>query len=123
MEARTNQNRDTVAETEQIPNTVGGIEIELQDVYFRYPTRDIAIFKGLNMHVSHLEALSRIRATVLIDRRFKRANLLLSWELQVCLSVLHKLYYAYMLEGCGKTSIVSLLERWAQLNPSLCIKT
>jgi ABC-type multidrug transport system fused ATPase/permease subunit len=52
LEARLNQNKDIVADTEQIPDTVGGVEIELQDVYFRYPTRDISIFKGLNMHVS-----------------------------------------------------------------------
>ena len=48
------QNRDDIADTEQIPDTDGGVEIELQDVYFRYPTRDISIFKGLNMHVSLL---------------------------------------------------------------------
>lgn len=52
LEARSSQNRDSVADTEQIPDTEGGVEIELQDVYFRYATRDVSIFKGLNMHVS-----------------------------------------------------------------------
>lgn len=52
LEARSSQNRDGVADTEEIPDSEGGVEIQLQDVYFRYATRDVSIFKGLNMHVS-----------------------------------------------------------------------
>jgi ATP-binding cassette, subfamily B (MDR/TAP), member 1 len=86
LEARESQNRDTITETEQIPNTEGGIEIELQDVNFRYPTRDISIFKGLNMHVS-LDLHHNVACTTayLINTRFKKANLRLLLEPQVCI--------------------------------------
>jgi ABC-type multidrug transport system fused ATPase/permease subunit len=39
-------------------NTLGdddrGVRIELQDVWFRYPTRDVPVLNGLNMTVSTL---------------------------------------------------------------------
>jgi hypothetical protein len=86
LEARTTQNRDTISDTEQIPDTEGGVEIELQDIYFRYPTRDISIFKGLNMHVSLSANLGVILVlAVLINYRFKKDNLPLLLEHQVCL--------------------------------------
>jgi ABC-type transport system involved in cytochrome bd biosynthesis fused ATPase/permease subunit len=88
LEARENQNRDIVADTEQIPDTEGGVEIEFQNVYFRYPTRDVSIFKDLNMHVSLLANIKVLGCVVvLIDSRYKKANLLLLLELQVCFSV------------------------------------
>jgi ABC-type transport system involved in cytochrome bd biosynthesis fused ATPase/permease subunit len=52
LEARKDQNKDAIADTEQIPNAEGGVEIELQNIDFKYATRDVPIFKGLNMHVS-----------------------------------------------------------------------
>lgn len=36
----------------KIQNTDGGIKIELKDVWFKYPTRDVPIFTGLNITVS-----------------------------------------------------------------------
>ena len=32
----------------------GGVEIEFKDVHFKYPTRDIQVFAGLNMKVCWL---------------------------------------------------------------------
>ena len=29
----------------------GGVEIEFKDVHFKYPTRDVQVFAGLNMKV------------------------------------------------------------------------
>jgi hypothetical protein len=85
LEARISRNHDSISDTEQIPDTEGGVDIELRDVYFRYPTRDMSIFKGLNLHVS-LSINHQLSAfiNVLTIRRFKRVNLLLSLELQVC---------------------------------------
>jgi ATP-binding cassette, subfamily B (MDR/TAP), member 1 len=35
----------------ELQETEGGVEIELQDLWFKYPTRDIPIFTGLNLTV------------------------------------------------------------------------
>ena len=37
--------------TSELQDTDGGIEIELKDVWFEYPTRDIPIFTGLNIKI------------------------------------------------------------------------
>lgn len=34
-----------------MPETNGGVRVELQNVYFKYPTRDIPIFEGLNISI------------------------------------------------------------------------
>ncbi|KAH8819085.1 P-loop containing nucleoside triphosphate hydrolase protein, partial [Xylogone sp. PMI_703] len=34
-----------------IPATDGGIRIELRDIHFKYPTRDISVFDGLDMNI------------------------------------------------------------------------
>jgi ATP-binding cassette subfamily B (MDR/TAP) protein 1 len=34
-----------------IKDAEGGVKIELKDVWFRYPTRDVGIFQGLNLTV------------------------------------------------------------------------
>ncbi len=36
----------------QLQDTEGGVKIELRDLWFKYPTRDIPIFTGLNLTVS-----------------------------------------------------------------------
>ena len=64
-------------EEKQIPDTEGGIKIELKDVHFRYPTRDVSIFRGLDITVKKGQFAALVGAS-----------------------------------GCGKTSIVSLLERF-----------
>ncbi len=51
LSMRETTNRDTVPVTEQVPDTEGGVRIELQDVHFKYPTRDVSIFKGLNITI------------------------------------------------------------------------
>jgi ATP-binding cassette, subfamily B (MDR/TAP), member 1 len=36
----------------EIQDTDGGVKIELRDLWFKYPTRDIPIFTGLNLTVT-----------------------------------------------------------------------
>jgi ABC-type multidrug transport system fused ATPase/permease subunit len=74
---RTNRNTDKTAETEEIPDVGGGIKIELEDVYFKYPTRNVSVFKGLNLSIEKGQFTALVGAS-----------------------------------GCGKTSIISLLERF-----------
>lgn len=71
---------DDVSEKKQqqhIPDTEGGVKIELQDVHFKYPTRDTPIFRGLDLTIEKGQFAALVGAS-----------------------------------GCGKTSIVSLLERF-----------
>jgi ATP-binding cassette subfamily B (MDR/TAP) protein 1 len=35
----------------ELQETEGGVKIELRDLWFKYPTRDIPIFTGLNLTV------------------------------------------------------------------------
>jgi ATP-binding cassette, subfamily B (MDR/TAP), member 1 len=37
----------------EIQETEGGVKIELRDLWFKYPTRDIPIFTGLNLTVMY----------------------------------------------------------------------
>jgi hypothetical protein len=37
----------------EIQDTEGGVKIELRDLWFKYPTRDIPIFTGLNLTVRY----------------------------------------------------------------------
>ncbi|KAK8088345.1 ABC transporter [Apiospora hydei] len=76
----TDAHRAAPAGTEKsrsIPDTEGGVKIELRDVYFKYPTRNVSIFKGLNITIEKGQFAALVGAS-----------------------------------GCGKTSIVSLLERF-----------
>jgi ATP-binding cassette subfamily B (MDR/TAP) protein 1 len=38
--------------TLQLEDSDGGVKIELRDLWFKYPTRDMPIFTGLNLTVS-----------------------------------------------------------------------
>ena len=38
--------------TAELQDTEGGVKIELRDLWFKYPTRDVPIFTGLNLTVS-----------------------------------------------------------------------
>ncbi|KAH6646349.1 P-loop containing nucleoside triphosphate hydrolase protein [Truncatella angustata] len=69
-------NRDS-KDPANIPDTDGGIQIELKNVHFKYPTRNVSIFKGLNLSIGKGQFAALVGAS-----------------------------------GCGKTSIVSLLERF-----------
>ena len=60
----------------ELPDAEGGVKIELRDLWFKYPTRDIPIFQGLNLTVRHpLFPLYKADSVT----RFKRGNLPLSW--------------------------------------------
>ncbi|KZL85788.1 abc transporter [Colletotrichum incanum] len=37
---------------EQIPDTEGGVKIELRNAHFRYPTRDIPVFRGIDLTIN-----------------------------------------------------------------------
>ena len=44
--------RKTASKTPlEIQDAEGGVKIELRDLWFKYPTRDIPIFTGLNLTV------------------------------------------------------------------------
>ncbi|EHK40810.1 multidrug resistance-type transporter protein [Trichoderma atroviride IMI 206040] len=60
----------------EIPDVEGGVKIELKDVHFKYPTRDMAVFRGLNLTIEKGQFAALVGSS-----------------------------------GCGKTSIISLLER------------
>ncbi|KAF2665836.1 P-loop containing nucleoside triphosphate hydrolase protein [Microthyrium microscopicum] len=77
LKARESQIHDTISNSEVIPDTEGGIALELRDVHFKYPTRDISIFKGLNLQIEKGQFAALVGAS-----------------------------------GCGKTSIISMLERF-----------
>src|SRR5580700_203679 len=59
----------------------GGAEIAFSDVHFKYPTRDIPIFSGLNMTIKKGQFAGLVGAS-----------------------------------GCGKTTIISLLEQFYQVD-------
>ncbi len=46
------QGKSEKNEALQLQDTAGGVKIELEDLWFKYPTRDIPIFSGLNLTVS-----------------------------------------------------------------------
>ncbi|KAK3906663.1 P-loop containing nucleoside triphosphate hydrolase protein [Staphylotrichum tortipilum] len=78
LQARETRIRATAAdESATIPDTDGGVRIELRDIHFKYPTRDVSIFRGLNITIEKGQFAALVGAS-----------------------------------GSGKTSIVSLLERF-----------
>ncbi|PTB81606.1 P-loop containing nucleoside triphosphate hydrolase protein [Trichoderma longibrachiatum ATCC 18648] len=73
--------RDRASGIMDLPREEGGMKIELQDVHFKYPTRDIPVFRGLNLTIEKGQFAALVGAS-----------------------------------GCGKTSIISLLERFYDLD-------
>ncbi|KAG5799719.1 hypothetical protein H9Q69_001230 [Fusarium xylarioides] len=65
---------------EGIKDTDGGVKIELRDVSFRYPTRDVPVFDRLNLTIEKGQYAAFVGAS-----------------------------------GCGKTTVISLLERFYDL--------
>lgn len=63
----------TIKLASKLQNTEGGVKIQLKDAWFKYPTRDVPIFTGLNITVS-----PRLSHTLLMKMlttiRLKRAN-------------------------------------------------
>ncbi|KAF3055621.1 Multidrug resistance protein 1B [Daldinia childiae] len=80
LSIRETRNKDLGDKSTNIPDTQGGIKIELKDVHFKYPTRNVSIFKGLNITIEKGQFAALVGAS-----------------------------------GCGKTSIISLLERFYDL--------
>jgi len=80
LSIRETRNKDSVSTSESVPDTEGGVKIELEDVHFKYPTRNVSIFRGLNITVEKGQFAALVGAS-----------------------------------GSGKTSIVSLLERFYDL--------
>jgi ATP-binding cassette subfamily B (MDR/TAP) protein 1 len=66
-----------------IPNTDGGVQIDLRNVSFKYPTRDVLIFNGLNLRIEKGQYVAFVGPS-----------------------------------GSGKTSIISILERFYDLEPN-----
>ncbi|OTB05178.1 hypothetical protein M426DRAFT_10775 [Hypoxylon sp. CI-4A] len=66
-----------------IPTAEGGIGIELRDVHFKYPTRDVPVFAGLNLHIEQGQYVALVGPS-----------------------------------GSGKTTVISLLERFYDLEPN-----
>ncbi|KAI0160269.1 P-loop containing nucleoside triphosphate hydrolase protein [Xylariaceae sp. FL1272] len=77
LSIRESRHQDLSSKTATIPDTKGGIKIELKDVHFRYPTRNLSVFKGINITIEKGQFAALVGAS-----------------------------------GCGKTSIISLLERF-----------
>ncbi|KAI1408914.1 P-loop containing nucleoside triphosphate hydrolase protein [Hypoxylon sp. FL1857] len=77
LSIRESRIKDTGDENTKIPDTDGGVKIELKDVHFRYPSRNVSIFKGINITIEKGQFAALVGAS-----------------------------------GCGKTSIISLLERF-----------
>ncbi|KAM0363588.1 hypothetical protein HYE67_007407 [Fusarium culmorum] len=81
LKMRESRPRDKVSTSQEIPDTDGGMSIELDNIYFKYPTRSTPVFKGLSLKVEKGQFAALVGAS-----------------------------------GCGKTSIVSLMERFYDLD-------
>ncbi|KAF4994158.1 hypothetical protein FGRMN_5932 [Fusarium graminum] len=81
LNMRESRPRDKVSTSQQIPDTDGGMSIELDNISFKYPTRSTPVFKGLSLKVEKGQFAALVGAS-----------------------------------GCGKTSIVSLMERFYDLD-------
>jgi ATP-binding cassette, subfamily B (MDR/TAP), member 1 len=52
----------------ELQETEGGVKIELRDLWFKYPTRDIPIFTGLNLTVRiSLQPRSELPSNGVVD--------------------------------------------------------
>ena len=59
---RSRENLDSKA-TLELQDMDGGVKIELRDVWFKYPTRDIPIFSGINLTVGTVASYLLITLT------------------------------------------------------------
>ncbi|KAM0434503.1 hypothetical protein ACHAPT_003599 [Fusarium lateritium] len=73
--------QDKVSTSQEIPDTEGGMSIELDNIHFKYPSRSTPVFRGLSLTIQKGQFAALVGAS-----------------------------------GCGKTSIVSLLERFYDLD-------
>ncbi|KAF4967770.1 hypothetical protein FSARC_4744 [Fusarium sarcochroum] len=77
LSMRESRPHDKVSTSQEIPDTDGGMSIELDNIHFKYPTRSTPVFKGLSLKIEKGQFAALVGAS-----------------------------------GCGKTSIVSLMERF-----------
>ncbi|KXJ91481.1 P-loop containing nucleoside triphosphate hydrolase protein [Microdochium bolleyi] len=77
LSVRSTRHEAQAGENEHIADADGGIKLELKNVHFKYPTRDVNVFKNLNITIEKGQFAALVGAS-----------------------------------GCGKTSIISLLERF-----------
>ena len=61
----------------------GGVTIELQNVHFKYPTRDIPVFEGLSLTVSEFLTYASV-SYAHVATRSKKDNLSPWSVLQAC---------------------------------------
>lgn len=76
LNLRDSQVKDELDGSDGMGTSGGGMKIELDNIHFKYPTRDVPVFKGLNLTIEQGQFAALVGAS-----------------------------------GCGKTSIISLLER------------
>ncbi|KAI8715231.1 hypothetical protein NCS52_01030400 [Fusarium sp. LHS14.1] len=48
---RDSRNTDSHSESEDIPDPEDGVKIELRDAHFRYPTRSVSVFQGIDITI------------------------------------------------------------------------
>ncbi|KAI0203939.1 multidrug resistance protein [Astrocystis sublimbata] len=77
LSIRESRSRASQSHSGRMPDATGGVKIQLKDVHFRYPTRNVSVFKGINITIEKGQFAALVGAS-----------------------------------GCGKTSIISLLERF-----------
>jgi ATP-binding cassette subfamily B (MDR/TAP) protein 1 len=77
LNMRESRMKDVRSETGQIAQVPGGMKIELQNLHFKYPTRDTPVFKGLDLTIEKGKFAALVGAS-----------------------------------GCGKSSIIAMLERF-----------
>ncbi|WYZ43676.1 hypothetical protein EsH8_VII_000112 [Colletotrichum jinshuiense] len=51
IDLRSSSTQNSQPTTEQIPDTEGGVKIELKNAHFRYPTRDTPVFTGIDLTI------------------------------------------------------------------------
>ena len=76
LDMRDSEVKDDIDASDSMAASGGGMKIELDNIHFKYPTRDVPVFKGLDMTIEKGQFAALVGAS-----------------------------------GCGKTSIISLLER------------
>ena len=76
LDMRDSEVKDDIDASDSMAASGGGMKIELDNIHFKYPTRDLPVFKGLDMTIEKGQFAALVGAS-----------------------------------GCGKTSIISLLER------------
>ncbi|KAF4337610.1 leptomycin B resistance pmd1 [Fusarium beomiforme] len=81
LNMRESRPRDKVSTSQEIPDTDGGMSIELDSISFKYPTRSTPVFKGLSLKIEKGQFAGLVGAS-----------------------------------GSGKSSVISLLERFYDLD-------